>query len=429
MFIIKAHYVATTLLIIVLISHNALAVDPTTAAEYIQRYQQLTPNDVGGYMLLADWCEQRGLTMQAAKLYRKILMFDPARDYAYSRLVHITDTTRLPELKERRKKLASQFDSTFKLYAAPHFLVIYNTDMNWMLDRVTVLEKTHNVFYRTLRQGGYRPLPLADRLVCVLLNTPKEFHAYAHATNDNIPSWSRGYYSPNTNRIAYYRDRNAPQYQQIKASINELETCAAQLDQQLNDAVQQQNLGLVNELRKELHHINNNLSYLRSQISDAAKSGNAMTTVHETSHQLAYNSGFQKRGVCYPFWFAEGVATNFETSDPNQPFGPMCDNIVHQRILKDAMENHILVPLIDFVGLERPLRGHEKVRVCYAQAWGLFHFLFRYHRQEMRAYIETLRVGPVTHKSATQLRDEFTKAFGPLDLIEDQWVNYIRRMK
>ena len=97
---------------------------------------------------------------------------------------------------------------------------------------------------------------------------------------------------------------------------------------------------------------------------------------HEAAHQLAFNSGLQKRGVMYPLWIAEGLATNLE-SDYADGVGVAMDNRAGLQ-LRRANCNGRLMPLDSFVNLvEIPSGGAEIANDMYAQAWGMFNFLFK----------------------------------------------------
>jgi hypothetical protein len=146
---------------------------------------------------------------------------------------------------------------------------------------------------------------------------------------------------------------------------------------------------------------------------------------HEAAHQLAFNSGLQKRGVMYPLWLAEGLATNLE-SDFADGVGVARNNPPRALQLRRANDNDRLMPLKSFVNMvEIPAGGPEIANDMYAQAWGMFNFLFKTRRVELKRYLDRLaQVEPGPRDSDTMYA-EFTAAFGPVSALERPWSDYI----
>jgi hypothetical protein len=84
---------------------------------------------------------------------------------------------------------------------------------------------------------------------------------------------------------------------------------------------------------------------------------------HEFAHQLAYLGGLWRE----KFWFNEGLATNFE---------PDSDQSFRDR-LHAMKKTGRLIPLSILGTMTGP---NEEIFSCYAEAWGIFHFLLQSHR-------------------------------------------------
>ncbi len=138
---------------------------------------------------------------------------------------------------------------------------------------------------------------------------------------------------------------------------------------------------------------------------------------HEMAHQLAYNSGLQKRGVMYPLWVSEGLATYFEECALPGGRGRQRRR---QRLAALGADGRLL-PL----GRLAVLTGAEALEPsaadAYAQFWGLLGFLLECRPNELRNYLAELSSLPQGRRSSIELRSEFVRHFGPIEPLERQW--------
>jgi len=147
---------------------------------------------------------------------------------------------------------------------------------------------------------------------------------------------------------------------------------------------------------------------------------------HEAAHQLAYSLGLMKRGVMYPFWLAEGLATSFETFDADTT-ALTADNPVRRADLLAALQSGRLVPLTDWVAMTTlPSADRPTAVALYGQSWGFWQFLLRTRPAALRRYMHALARLPMGRRLPRQLRGEFVEAFGPLDAVEADWQRYLR---
>lgn len=407
-----------------------LRADSDDSAAYLLKRNALKEDDPSAHLALASWCETRKLLPQAAVHYRRVLELNPDHESAYDRLVYVSDQHRLPKDAARHELLKREFGDGFRIHLTRHFLVVYNAEEQWSRLRAALLERTHDVYYNTLRRLGYRPMPLTERLVCVLFADHESYQAYAQRTDSRVMIWAAGYYSSLHNRTAFYHDQDNPAYEKVRRRMVELEKAIDVMNEQMRQAIQARNHAIVHDLRGKIGGLRKELNWYRNRIKAVAQLANASKTVHEATHQLAFNSGFQQRGKMYAFWFSEGLATNFETNNPSEPFGPMHDNLGRRKILTDALERRQLTPLKQFVTMRNP-NGHtnEQVSIHYAQAWGLFRFLFRYRSEQMRQYLAQLRDAPLGPRNADRMLAEFTAAFGPIEQVQRQWDRHLATLR
>jgi hypothetical protein len=80
------------------------------------------------------------------------------------------------------------------------------------------------------------------------------------------------------------------------------------------------------------------------------------TISHELAHMMSYNTGIQSRMRASPFWFTEGLATDFE----NTP-----------EIYRARLEHGRRIPEAQFLRMTGP--PPSGISDAYAQAWDYFH--------------------------------------------------------
>lgn len=296
--------------------------------------------------------------------------------------------------KQTQAVLAQHFDKNFDVHATDHFVVLHQTDAYIAAGRAALLETTHRQFEDTFLQAGFTLRPLDQPMVCVLFANEQDFGKYAKRVDWIDMSWSGGYYSSRTNRVALFDTGGWP------------------------------GSGTVAEAE------GNRDAYYGA--TDAATSATTLislaSTTHEAAHQLAFNTGLQRRGVMYPLWASEGLATNFESDVFFGDLGPHAPNATRQRDLMAAYRNDLLLPLDQFACLtEVPTADPRMVSVVYAQAWELFRYLFIHERQGLIRYMDQLNHTPQGYRSKRQMYEEFVAAFGPIDALETRWRESLRK--
>ncbi len=401
------------------------AADQAAATDFMQKRDKLDMRDPVAMYTLGTWAEQHNMPGEASDLYRKVLKLRPEDDDCYKRLVYIGDTLRPTEDAEPQADLKKEFGDKFSIHVAPHWIVIYNTDKAWALNRAVLLEKTHDVFYQSFRKAGFRALPLEKRLVCVLFQEHTDFAAYAKRVDHADLGWSSGYYSSRTNRIAFFNDESSPKFAEVEQQIAALDKTIADLAEQLRAA--SHNTALASQYRKQLDAARDEQRRLRNIIKSISGLTNAGKTTHEATHQLAYNSGLHEFNVMYPFWLVEGLATNFEAADPTANFGPHIENTSRRKMLKECMAANRLPTFNDLLVVTKPpTENLQLTNDLYNESWALFQFVYKKHQDQLRTYVQNLAKGPKGPRTEDQLRQDFRTAFGQIGDIEFEWRLYTK---
>ncbi len=148
---------------------------------------------------------------------------------------------------------------------------------------------------------------------------------------------------------------------------------------------------------------------------------------HEAAHQLAFTLGLQRPGVAYPLWVSEGLACAFEWQGPAAGFGPGQANPQRQEALTAVVKADELIPLAELVALTAIRFGaRDNAEAFYAQAWGLFSYLYQHHPRELASYLAALRQSELNVSDSAQARRLFEASFGDLSQVERAWHRQLR---
>ena len=292
----------------------------------------------------------------------------------------------------RCEALASGMGLNLQVRQTNHFLVMstVGSDSDSLIGRF--LDQVADRFVGSFTEAGFSLTPPPDRLICVCLSSYGELDAYGRRADGTEASWMDGYYSYRTNRVAVVRLGAAGRGPGGGSSSPSAGIAA----------------------------------YAYSPEDAAVGEGlNLTTTTHELAHQLAFNSGLQRRDVTNPFWLTEGLATNFE-ADCSGSYGLARQVSRYRSRLAEVRARGRLMPLEQFVGMAEPPVGRDQaLRDSYAQAWGLFHFLLQHRREQLKGYMSSLAASPGGRLDAGSLRRGFIDAFGPVESLERDFLRSI----
>lgn len=312
---------------------------------------------------------------------------DPVRDDAPQR-----DGAATPdhEVFARDGRVTSFFDGPFITHTTANFR-LHSSHAGWAHEAGELLEYTHERFYEI---WGDLAAPLNAQLTWVGFDERDLFHRYAQESDGVDMSWSDGYYSARTNRVVVVHPTSRRSGRASRGSRSDGEVLGQDGDEERGDD--------------------------RPALVDPGQ------VTHEAAHQIAFNSGLQRRGVMYPLWVSEGLATNFETN-PDGDFGPDVDNPNRRRQLLRAWHGGRMMPLEDLIIMARvPQAPGRSISEAYAQCWSFFQYLYQHHQPQLKQYLASLAQKEPGHRRDRTLRQEFFDAFGDLNAIEAGFHEFIR---
>jgi hypothetical protein len=275
---------------------------------------------------------------------------------------------------------------SFAAFDTGHFRIIHQAQTREVEKIAGLLDIAYERFNLVFSGIGFTVGSPKEKLTWICFDDSGRFSDYAMQADKTNLSWLSSYYSTKTNIVAIVKPGKIPD-------------------------LPGQSLSRVPETSGDILAIN-----------AAPESQNQTDTVrimHEVAHQLAFNTGLQKRNVMYPLWVSEGLATMFETE-----LSGSCDAIRSARLV-EMQKNNRLCRLSEFVTITRLPSDTELQKDFYAQAWGLFRFLSENRKDGLVKYfaqLYELKPGP---RNKTTLCSEFVGSFGPVEQIDKSWLDFI----
>jgi len=130
---------------------------------------------------------------------------------------------------------------------------------------------------------------------------------------------------------------------------------------------------------------------MRPAEADEARLNNTLTLVHETLHQLSYNTGLLDRTADIPLCIIEGLANYAETWRPAHKGTIGAINVRRRRGLELAQRDGARwLPISRLLGDDGPLNDEKTQQVAYAESALLVHKLLRdpVRLPQFRAYLK-----------------------------------------
>lgn len=158
------------------------------------------------------------------------------------------------------------------------------------------------------------------------------------------------------------------------------------------------------------------------------------TVLHEACHQIAFNTGLQRRLGDYPFWLSEGIATFFESPDFNSSNGWGGTGKINWYNLNNLRHYARMRPadsLMKLLTQDDLLRQGETATAAYAESWGLTFFLIKRKSKPFVEYLKLLHSRPPGNPSdAKQRMDDFRTCFGDdLEKLDKEFVRFIGSLR
>lgn len=292
--------------------------------------------------------------------------------------------------------LKTFLDDSYSFHQTQHFAVAHSFDTSWAERTGELLEEAYAHFFRMYREHGFGPVESSEQMVWVCFRTREQFDTYAGDQDKLRATPLDAYYSARTNRVALIRRGQRP-----AAGASPAVRTASTEDVALYGS----------SAPAEMPKL-----FLPS--FDLARSS------HELAHQLAFNSGLQARRVMYPIWLSEGLATHFEAYAVAQ-LGEGAPKRNRRSYLAEAHREGKLLPMSRFLTMTAVPRGEDEVACAYAQAWGVYDWLFTTRREALKQYMVALAAAEPGERSQHVMRQEFLDAFGSLAPLKESWEEYL----
>ncbi len=277
----------------------------------------------------------------------------------------------------------------FVEYEATRWVVLSDANAQWSREQAALLKRAHHQFLRYTRRIGLQPKPLRHKLVCVLFERRDEYRDFARRYDGVTDEWISGYYSPKHDRVVFY---NVATSQPKRVSSTRHHSGATPFPRDSED-----------------HRA-------------------TATTVHEAIHQLMFHTGVQSPHIEYPLWICEGLATAFETDDPDAAFGPDHEYAPRRERFVHLLQDDQLIELRQLVTYARmPDDRDETVQAVYHESYALVMWMSRFRRAELQAYLQAMLAEPPGRPTPQRQLELFEEAFGDVDQLQRTWLRHEQR--
>ncbi|MCY2930177.1 MAG: DUF1570 domain-containing protein [Planctomycetota bacterium] len=294
----------------------------------------------------------------------------------------------------RCQELTRRLGQPLRVYPSEQFLLLSAGDAETAARTGQLLDQVSRRFHDGFAQAGFPVCRPAGKLVWVCLGSYEALEAYGRQADGVEVSWMDAFYSLRTNRVAVVRGGPGAAAAKGATVVQPGGTVA--------------------------------FGSPGATSRPAGEGLNLQTATHELAHQLAFNGGLQRRGLTYAFWLTEGLATNFE-AETADGVGLGRDAPLYHARLAEAKAAGRLLPLEEFVAMTQlpPGSPAQATREAYAQAWGLFHFLFDCRPDQLRSYLSASAEAPPGEPGEKELRRRFVSCFGEIGALEEEFGRFI----
>ncbi len=303
----------------------------------------------------------------------------------------------------------SRYGYRFAQHGTQHFELLYR-DSTLSSKRLQasgdLLERAFSRFYADFRESGFTLRTVNAPLSWMVFDRADHYRDFARMADGMDSPYLESYYSADSNHVVLM---------QVAASYSR-DSAESPAGEHRYVRPGPEVAGM--DAQHDRHHESGDGGLL-----------DVRRAVHEVAHQLAFNSGLQKRGVTYPMWVSEGLATNFE-ADALEDIGVGKWNAPRFRQLMRAMDHDRLMPLEQFVALVQiPADRADSANDLYAQSWGLFNFLLKTRGEQLRTYMTAINCRDDDTRVRSALSNAFTSAFGSPAQLERPWLAYLNAMR
>jgi uncharacterized protein DUF1570 len=398
--------------------------------------------DIEGCITLAEWAWSQDLEPQYVTALRTALLLDKKnktarkmlRDYQLRLAI-------LPHNEKADEKIRKEMGQEFVVLRTRHYRIGYNCSEFFANLTAQRLENVYRQFLDVFQARKFEPAPISDRLEVILFDTREQFRR--HARSHEKKTWnSAGFYSDRTRRSYFFDAYNDGNYRrqlrkldgfQEQLELNREEVLAGDGD---NYYIVTNSDGSQDKLnrRQMLIRLQDHEAELESQferLRDSYQEMNINVTIHEATHQLAYNCGIHNRYFNNPVWLVEGLALYFEAAAQSHWNKP--GEIHPQRLELFVRSCQTLNP----ISLETLIKQdnlfstqNANADITYATAWALFYYLVWQQQEKLFDYMYdlSLRMSEAPYEAEERKKD-FESYFGNLEQLEKHWRYYMTSLQ
>jgi len=296
-------------------------------------------------------------------------------------------------------RLLKELPQGFEIHSTQHYLVCHNTSRAYAQWCGALFERLYKAFTNFWARKGFDLHEPEFPLVALVFADRESYGEFVDQELGKAASSIVAFYSLQTNRMSLY------------------------------------DLTGVEALRRDGDHRGSS-AQINLMLARPEAEQMVATVIHEATHQIAFNCGFQERYAAIPLWVSEGLAIYFETPDLASSKGWRTIGAVNQlrlaRFRDFVRRGRPADSLAALIADDERLRsGAASDRVDgYAEAWALNYFLFQKHSKQYVSYLKLLsKKQPLIQDEPQERLQEFKQAFGDLDQLDAEFSKYISKLR
>jgi hypothetical protein len=298
--------------------------------------------------------------------------------------------------KELARKVLELMPQGAKSIVTEHFVIAYDTTDVYARWNANLYERMYKGMMRFWREKGIELEPPRFPMVALIFSDQADYVNYSKRDFRGGEN-TFGYYTQTTNRLATFD--------------------LTGIEGMLPPGVRVQREELITEI------------FSRPQAERQVA-----TILHEACHQIAFNTGLQRRLGDYPLWLSEGIATFFESPDFSSSSGwggTGKINWFNLNNLRSYARHRPKDSLTKLLVQDDLLRKGETTTNAYAESWGLTFYLIKRKQKQFVEYLKLLHARmPGNPSDAKQRLDDFRACFGEdLDKLDKDFVRFMGTLR
>lgn len=291
---------------------------------------------------------------------------------------------------EMAAELIRQTEDTFTIHRTENFVVCSDSSQIYTQFVGRLLEKVVDEYQEFFAKSGLSLTALPQQLPVIIFRNATTFQEFANAQHPGTDfSDVPGYYSVEHN-------------QTLIAAVS-------------GDREFRSRGALLRALKKNLRHVE--------------------TIVHETVHQLTFNTGVMVRYADNPVWLSEGLSVYFEHASDRGSLlwsRPGGINRIHlPGFNATAQEDRLRLPLNVLCGTDETFQSAQQLADSYAESWALVYYLLQNERSAFFRLLAPLgKLEPLQRRDSIQRLSQLQTATGKTaDELERELIRVMKTVR